>query len=348
MGNKKIWKAAWMFAAFLASLVISKGEASAAGTESQEAQTLQSYIEDQGLFYGEYGDCMYTYTNQDKEVKIIGLNEKAEKIKLPSKIDGKKVTVIDLVPRSRFDTDEYALDLRVKKITFPKYINKITVVLLRDHTSPKLKEYRVSPKNQKFMAKDGVLFSKNGKKLISFPANKRKETYQIAEGVTTIGEEAFRGCGKIQNIVMADTVKTIKDQAFYYSSIRTIALSKNLQSLGGHVFNGTEITEITIPPKVRTIPEFCFESCKKLKKATIEQGVKRIAPNAFRRCTELRKVFIPPSVTDFDSGAFVYFSSHVKTKKVNLTIYAKEGSYAYKVAKESGEYGIKVRKWEDA
>lgn len=94
--NVKLWKQSRAF--YVKKLVIAR----AAEQGSQEASALQSYIEGQGLFYGEYGDCMYTYTNQEKEVKIIGLNKDAEEIKLPGKIDGKKVTSIDLVPRYMF------------------------------------------------------------------------------------------------------------------------------------------------------------------------------------------------------------------------------------------------------
>ena len=346
MGRQKIRKAAWTLAAFLAGLAVSNTKVIAAGADSQQPSALQSYVESQGLFYGEYGDCMYTYTNQDKEVKIIGLNKDAEEIKLPGKIEGKKVTSIDLVPRYMFDPGEYDLNLKVKRITLSRYINKITVSFLRD--SPKLEEYRVSTDNKKYMAKDGVLFSKNGKKLVSFPDNKMEKTYQIPEGVSEIAEEAFRDCSKLQRLVMADTVKALKNQAFYDSSIRKITMSKNLETIAWKTFGGMEITEITIPSKVREIPKYCFDPCEKLKKVTIEQGVKKIAPNAFTDCPKLRKVFIPPSVTDLDAGAFVYFSSHVKTEKVNFTIYAKEGSYAYKEAKEWRKYGIKVRKWKDA
>lgn len=349
MGRQKIWKAAWTLAAFLAGLAVFNTKASAAGADSQQPSALQSYVESQGLFYGEYGDCMYTYTNQDKEVKIIGLNKDAEEIKLPGKIDGRKVTAIDLVPRYEFDPDEYVLDLKVKRITLSKYINKISDTFLRHaDTKPKLKEYWVSPKNQKFMSKDGVLFSKSGKTLISFPENKKEETYQIPVGVATIESGVFAGHHKVRNIEMPDTVKTIKESVFTFSSIAQITLSKNLKTIGWNAFCGSGLAEITIPSKVKEIPEYCFDSCKRLKSVTIEQGVKKIASNAFINCPRLRKVTIPPSVTDFDDGAFVYYSSHVKTKKVNLTIYAKEGSYAYKVAKDCGDVGIKVKKWKDA
>ncbi len=343
MSSKKIGKTFWSFAFCLATLLVFTVTANAAETDSQTPGTLRAYIENQGLFYGEYKDCMYTYTNQEKEIKIIGLNKHAENIKIPSMIRGKKVTTIDLVPYYEYGIWEGTLKL--KSITFSKYINKITDSFFIFFDKPELTAYYVSSENQKFMAKDGVLFSKHGRTLISFPRNKKMKTYQIPSGVVKIGSLAFKYCSKIQNIVMPDTVTILKYRAFACSSIRKINLSKNLETMEGAAFSETGITEITIPSKLKEIPNLCFGYCKNLKKVTIQQGVKKIVYDSFVGCPKLRTIIIPPSVTDFDESAFVYISSHFETEIINLTIYAKERSFAYKEAGKWGEYGIKVKKW---
>lgn len=92
--------------------------------------------------------------------------------------------------------------------------------------------------------------------------------------MSEIAEEAFRDCSKLQRLVMADTVKALKNQAFYCSSSRKITISKNLETIVGKTFSGMEVTEITIPSKVREIPEYCFNDCNRLKKVTIERGVR--------------------------------------------------------------------------
>ncbi|MCI9123621.1 MAG: leucine-rich repeat domain-containing protein [Eubacterium sp.] len=346
MRTKKIWNAVWTFVFCLASLIVFTEKAHAAETDSQRAGTLRAYIENQGLFYGEYKDCMYTYTNQEKEIKIIGLNENAENIKIPNKINGKKVTILDLIPKNEVISLGGSLNLKAKSITLSRYMNKITdSFFYYFDITPKLEAYHVSSDNPKFMAKDGVLFSKHGRTLISFPEHKKMKTYQIPSGVTKIASYAFKDCRKVQNIVMPDTVKIIKHRAFCDSSIHKINLSRNLEMMEESAFEGSDITEITIPSKLKEIPKSCFCYCKKLKKVTIQQGVKKIVYHAFLDCPKLRTIIIPPSVTDFDEGAFVYISSHFKPEIINLTIYAKERSFAYKEASKWGEHGIKVKKW---
>lgn len=62
-----------------------------AQAENSLPSSLQEYMEKAGEYYGESGDCMYTYTENKKEIKIIGFNEKAKNIRIPSKIEGKNV-----------------------------------------------------------------------------------------------------------------------------------------------------------------------------------------------------------------------------------------------------------------
>ena len=45
----------------------------------------------------------------------------------------------------------------------------------------------VAPNNRRYKSVDGILYSKNGKTLVCFPANKQIKNFQVPEGVTTIG-----------------------------------------------------------------------------------------------------------------------------------------------------------------
>ncbi len=93
----------------------------------------------------------------------------------------------------------------------------------------KLKELTVNDTNTRYKVVDGVLFNKSGTKLICYPAGKPSVSkYQIPDGVTTIGKDAFGvrftsqniycGIGNISNLYFPDTVKTVEEGgAAYYS-----------------------------------------------------------------------------------------------------------------------------------
>lgn len=77
----------------------------------------------------------------------------------------------------------------------------------------------VSENNTEYISKDGVLYSADGKTLITFPGG-RKGEYQIPEGVEEIGAAAFWGCN-LTSVYVPDSVERICSQAFSESKLLT-------------------------------------------------------------------------------------------------------------------------------
>lgn len=78
-----------------------------------------------------------------------------------------------------------------------------------------LKEYVVSPKHPTLKDIDGVLFSKDGSKLIHYPSGRPEEIYKVPSGCSIIGEEAFERAQKIREIILPDSVSDIEKDAFW-------------------------------------------------------------------------------------------------------------------------------------
>jgi hypothetical protein len=76
-----------------------------------------------------------------------------------------------------------------------------------------LKTISVHSANRWYKVIDGVLFTKDGKTLHTYPAG-RKTAYTIPAGVTTIGGYAFSGCS-LTTVTIPDSVTTIGEWAFY-------------------------------------------------------------------------------------------------------------------------------------
>lgn len=317
--------------------------------EETKGRTMRDFMKRRGLFYGESGNCMYTYINHKKEVKIIGLKLKAKKVKIPAKIRGKKVTVIELFnPGEEGDSHP-----QVEYIQIPQYVREISMVFKHEIFSyqvlPKLKEYDVSPKNKHFKSKDGILFSKNGKKLLNVPRKRKSENYQIPYGVKSISDHCLADCYRIQAVTMPDTVTKVGDQSFIASGIEKIRLSRNLKFMGESALYRTKLREVVFPGSLVEIPEGCLGYCKNLKKVTIRPGVKRIGRIAFVECKKLKKLIIPPSVKKIAESSLEYdYSNSPFLDLKQLTIYAKKKSYAYKITKKwkrQYKYKYKIKKY---
>ena len=94
----------------------------------------------------------------------------------------------------------------------------------------------------------------------------------IPEGVTSIGEEAFKDCESLTGIVIPGSVTSIGESAFKYCE---------------------SLTGIVIPASVTNIGESAFSSCKSLTSITIPDSVTNIDGSAFADCKNLTSVTIP-------------------------------------------------------
>ena len=65
--------------------------------------------------------------------------------------------------------------------------------------------------------------------------------------VKSIGEWAFRGCGKITDVSLSDKLKEIATGAFSGTSLTQISIPKSVTKIGGCAFNGcSKLTAITV------------------------------------------------------------------------------------------------------
>jgi hypothetical protein len=110
-----------------------------------------------------------------------------------------------------------------------------------------LKAISVSPENRQYQDIDGVLFTKDGKTLHSYPAG-GETAYIISAGVTSIGNEAFSGC----------------------ASLASVTIQASVTSIGGSAFSGcSSLASITIPASVTSIGVNAFSGCSRLASLTL-------------------------------------------------------------------------------
>jgi len=114
----------------------------------------------------------------------------------------------------------------------------------------------------------------------------------VANGVTTIGENAFWNCRTIERVTLGNTVQSIGKYAFGgCESLESVNLPNSLTSIGGQAFGNCESLEsIAIPSGVTSLAGSTFASCTALKTITLPTTLTNIGPYAFSRCYNLQTV----------------------------------------------------------
>ena len=136
--------------------------------------------------------------------------------------------------------------------------------------------------------------------------------------VTSIGDNAFRGCSSLTSITIPNSVTSIGDNAFEYcSSLTSVAIPNSVTSIGGmHAFAYcSSLTSVTIPNSVTSIGSYAFESCSSLTSITIPNSVTSIGAWAFADCSSLTSVSIPNSVTSI--GRIAFFGTGIHNDESN-------------------------------
>ncbi len=174
----------------------------------------------------------------------------------------------------------------------------------------------VSSENKYYTSVDGVLFSKDMKKIYVYPANIKADSYIIPDSVTEIASYAFYS-SKIKSIIIPDGITSIPYETFWGCvQLESVTIPDSVNEIGQLAFFGcSNLIKIEIPDdSVTQIGTRAFASCTSLTSIKIPYGVESIGEGTFGNCVNLTSIIIPKSVVRIDRWSFYPYNS-------NLTIF---------------------------
>ena len=184
---------------------------------------------------------------------------------------------------TEIETKAYIDRKDITEIHIPKSVKKISDEAFSVYTdiTPILQHFTVDKDNPYFDEIDGVLVTKDRKKLVAFPAA-RSGSYTVLEGIEIIGRYSFKMAAFLEEIILPKSLKTIETGSFCFcSKLKHIELG------------GTE-----------TIGIEAFSDCKNLKSVSGGENLLSIKKRAFMKCTELKGFKFFDKVTEIGEQSF--------------------------------------------
>ena len=162
------------------------------------------------------------------------------------------------------------------------------------------------------------------------------EEFQFFTGIESIDDCLFRGCSKLERIILPktitkiplcmfegcssltsvyipDSVQSIEQSAFSNcSSLKGINIPNSVVEIGGLAFSGCgALSSLKLPNRLQTIAFQLFKGCNQLRDVTAPYGLKSIESRAFQGCHHLESFYIPQTVELIAGDCFIDCDNHI-------------------------------------
>ena len=175
----------------------------------------------------------------------------------------------------------------------------------------KFEAFEVEEGNNNFVAIDGVLYTKDLKRLVCYPRNKKDKTYEIQEGVELLDQMSIASNMTLSTLILPDSL-IIKEQTYpqftwendhlldyslyNYNAIENIEVkdtNPNYKSVDGVLYT-------------KDLKELVYISSGRTKEVIIPDGVETIRERSIywsQVARNVSKIYIPSSVVNISDNA---------------------------------------------
>ena len=251
----------------------------------------------------EYGN--YIVENVEGGYAIVKYTGDEADIIIPESING--LPVVRLGNDSSRLTGRYTYvfesNQKIKTLVIPASVAKIKGFSLQNCYP---EAFYVHENNKNFSSRKGVLFDKQKKELIRYPAGCTKKSYFVPENIEKIGYSAFRDCESLESIILPDELKEICWEAFAKcNSLKSIVIPESIGVIDWHVFEDCEsLDSVVFPSRIEKLGSHAFSNCKSLRTINIPNSVIRMDGSVFAGCSSLNSVHMPNNYVITGDGMF--------------------------------------------
>ena len=194
------------------------------------------------------------------------------------------------------------------QITLPASLESINGSSLSCCTS--LTTINVSSGSPYYTSRDGVLYTSDGKMLMTYPAGKSGTSYTVLDGTEVIANNAFDRARSLTEIVLPSSLKEVQTAAFRECNA---------------------LQQMLFPWGVTHIGNSAMDNCNTMTEVVLPSTLNFIGYNAFNRCSSLTNIYVkataPPFCDtyewydyDWDEDVIEYAFTYQQFRNANLYV----------------------------
>ena len=194
------------------------------------------------------------------------------------------------------------------QITLPASLESINGSSLSCCTS--LTTINVSSGSPYYTSRDGVLYTSDGKMLMTYPAGKSGTSYTVLDGTEVIANNAFDRARSLTEIVLPSSLKEVQTAAFRECNA---------------------LQQMLFPWGVTRIGNSAMDNCNTMTEVVLPSTLNFIGYNAFNRCSSLTNIYVkataPPFCDtyewydyDWDEDVIDYAFTYLQFRNANLYV----------------------------
>ena len=225
-----------------------------------------------------------------------------------------------IIPDKVTDIGDYAFE-RIKSGR-EVYIGKsVRAIGINPFYRAEIQTFTVSPENTYCRVGNNALIDGENN-LVSYPMQAPEKKYAIADGVTSVGKQAFERCKTISEISFPSSLVSIEDQAFYVMDLDKINFNEGLKEIGKNAFWHSISfykKDMILPDSVNRVGDYAFNWCDITGKVYLSAGFDSLGKSAF----------------DSEVGEFIVPESNKYFKSIDGTLFSKDGKKLIKYSNDS-------------